>query len=375
MARNHLKPTTIDLFAGVGGMSLGATRAGFDLKAAVEWDSIALATHSINFPQSVHLANDIGALSGKELLSKAGLSTRLDGLIGGPPCQGFSNIGKRVVDDPRNSLFGHFFRLVREIKPKFFIAENVPGVLAERNHETVSAALESLPKTYVLIKPQEVQAHQMGAATYRSRVFFIGYDPEAINALDAESLFAAIGDSQVNVGEALKGLPLVRDDWQTEEQGWRKVKFSGRSTYFHDRLKAAVPDGVGCQSSLKNLNEHGLVSGNLGTKHTEDVMRRFNEVVPGTTDPISRAPRLRADGLCPTLRAGTASDRGSFQAVRPIHFKYPRVITPREAARLQGFPDWFQFHETKWHSFRQIGNSVSPMVAEAILRRIGQRLV
>jgi DNA (cytosine-5)-methyltransferase 1 len=80
--------------------------------------------------------------------------------------------------------------------------------------------------------------------------------------------------------------------------------------------------------------------------------------------------KLDPEGYCPTLRAGTGPDRGSFQAVRPIHYLRPRVITPREAARLQGFPDWYQFDQTKWHSFRQIGNSVSPLVAEVVLRRV-----
>jgi len=84
-------------------------------------------------------------------------------------------------------------------------------------------------------------------------------------------------------------------------------------------------------------------------------------------DKISKFPRLRWDGLCPTLRAGTDKHKGSYQAVRPIHPDEDRVITPREAARLQGFPDWFQFSPTKWHSFRQIGNSVSPFVGEAVL--------
>jgi DNA (cytosine-5)-methyltransferase 1 len=100
------------------------------------------------------------------------------------------------------------------------------------------------------------------------------------------------------------------------------------------------------------------------------VIHRFSKVNPGEIDKISRAPRLKLDGFCPTLRAGTGRDRGSYQAVRPIHPNQHRVITPREAARLQGFPDWFQFHETKWHSFRQIGNSVSPIVSEYLFKRI-----
>jgi site-specific DNA-cytosine methylase len=105
-----------------------------------------------------------------------------------------------------------------------------------------------------------------------------------------------------------------------------------------------------------------------------EVEKRYEKLNFGEQDKISKSVRLKPDGYCPTLRAGTGSDKGSYQAVRPIHFKEPRVITPREAARLQGFPDWFVFHETKWHSFRQIGNSVSPIVAEAILKTIKDSL-
>ena len=92
------------------------------------------------------------------------------------------------------------------------------------------------------------------------------------------------------------------------------------------------------------------------------------QLKPGEVDSVSKSYRLKYKGFCPTLRAGTGSDKGSYQAVRPLHPTENRVITPREAARLQGFPDWFQFHSTKWHSFRQIGNSVSPILAEHILR-------
>ncbi|MCL0160516.1 DNA cytosine methyltransferase, partial [Klebsiella pneumoniae] len=84
-------------------------------------------------------------------------------------------------------------------------------------------------------------------------------------------------------------------------------------------------------------------------------------------DKISRSQRLDPNGFCPTLRAGTGSDKGSYQAVRPIHPTQARVIAPREAARFHGFPVWFRFHPTKWHRFRQIGNSVSPLVSEAML--------
>ncbi|HFM0657786.1 TPA: DNA cytosine methyltransferase, partial [Escherichia coli] len=166
--------------------------------------------------------------------------------------------------------------------------------------------------------------------------------------------------------DALYGLPrTIRKEWQTEEQGWRSVKMD-KDGYYYERLWGHIPNGVGDAESIQNLKK-GLVSGFLGTAHSEEVLRRYRQLSFGETDKISRSQRLNPNGFCPTLRAGTGSDKGSYQAVRPIHPTQARVITPREAARLQGFPDWFRFHPTKWHSFRQIGNSVSPLVAEAML--------
>jgi len=368
-------PTLIDLFAGVGGLSLGAARAGFSVNAAVELDPIASATHAINFPNSRHLQWDIARTSGAELLDAAGMREgELDGMVGGPPCQGFSELGKRSTSDPRNSLFSHFFRLVGEVKPRFFVAENVPGILAERNANIIRDALDLVPKNYVLLPSTEVAAHLLGVPTTRTRVFFVGYDPERMEQVHGKGLFAPKPRDPITVGAALRGLPSVRCDWLTEEQGWRRVESAEEASHFAERTVGRVPPGVGSTIALERLRKANSVSGNLGTRHTSEVVKRFDKLRPGQTDPVSRAMRLAESGFCPTLRAGTGSDRGSFQALRPIHPRSPRVITPREAARLQGFPDWFQFHRTKWQSFRQIGNSVSPLVSETLLSYLRKKL-
>lgn len=375
MKKNNNIPRVIDLFSGVGGMSLGVARAGFELAAAVELDDIAIKTHAVNFPGSTHLHWDISQTTGSALLKAAGLAPgELDGLVGGPPCQGFSDIGKRASDDPRNSLFGDFFRLVSETKPRFFVAENVPGILAERNEVAMRKALSLVPSNYVVLEAREVAANTLGAATLRSRVFFVGYDPNRFGSFDEAKLFSAVKGAAVTVGKALAGLPSIRSDWQSEVQGWRRVDALTANDRFYKKVIDEVPAGVGAPEAIRRLQEKSEISGNLGTRHTEEVIRRFRRTPQGSIEVVSRAPRLAENGYCPTLRAGTASDRGSFQAVRPIHFRSPRVITPREAARLQGFPDWFQFHGTKWHSFRQIGNSVSPIVAETLLERIRSML-
>lgn len=366
-------PTVIDLYAGVGGLSLGAARAGFDVRLAVELDDIIAETHALNFPNTRHLQKDVSKLSGEDLLVNAGLNPgELVGLIGGPPCQGFSAIGKSDPNDPRNALFGHFFRLVAETQPMFFLAENVPGILAERNSSVISAAMDLVPARYKLHKIV-IKASDYGAPTSRKRVFFIGIDSDKVSPKFSMEDIVAPYESAVNVGHALHGLPSIRSSWSTEGESWRS-RLEIPTDGFFDRVSNARPVGVGDPHSIYRHDVLNKISGCFGTQHDPETVRRFSLLQPGEVDSVSRAKKLHPKGFCPTLRAGTSSDRGSFQAVRPIHPGSPRVITPREAARLQGFPDWFIFHPTKWHSFRQIGNSVSPIVAESLLVAIRSRL-
>lgn len=369
-------PKVIDLFAGGGGFSLGATRAGFDLAASVEIDPFANETHQRNFPNSYHLGLDVAKLSGDRLLAEVGLKDgELAGLIGGPPCQGFSSIGKRDPEDSRNSLFGHFMRLVAQTKPAFFIAENVPGIMSERNSELIEQALKKIPKHYRVLKPTSVRASDFGAPTIRTRVFFVGYDPTRCDELTEEIFLPPAGRTTTTVSTALSGLPGEIDPaWQTEGESWQPVDRVKRSSHFFARAQSSVPNGVGDQFAIDAFFECGYTSGCFGTVHSKPVAERYSRLKAGEVDQVSKAARLDKDGLCPTLRAGTGRDKGSFQAVRPIHPEHARVITPREAARLQGFPDWFALHGTKWHSFRQLGNSVSPIVAEDILSSIIAKL-
>ena len=366
--------TVVDLFSGVGGLSLGAARAGFTVAGGVELDPIAAEFHALNFPNAKHIVEDVGGLTGASILKTCGLSTSaLSGLVGGPPCQGFSVTGKRDKKDPRNLLFGHFFRLVGEMNPAFFVAENVPGILRAENAQIVDAALQQLPSKYLVLPPIKVKASDYGAPTTRTRVFFVGFDPSRVRSLDAGDFAPPPDAEDIRVRHALDGLPDVRDHWQNEEQSWRFVRPPRFTGAFADRVHGHIPSGVGDALAISRQKVR-KVSGFLGTKHSAETERRFAGLQQGAIDPVYRSQRLHLDGLCPTLRAGTNSDKGSYQAVRPIHPKKARVISPREAARLQGFPDWFVFHPTKWHSFRQIGNSVSPLVAEAVLSRLASAL-
>ncbi|WP_239649133.1 DNA cytosine methyltransferase [Kosakonia radicincitans] len=363
--RGCLNMNVVDLFSGVGGLSLGATRAGFNLAGAVELDKHAIFSHALNFPKSTHLHNDVSKLTAQDILSACNIS-EIDCVIGGPPCQGFSYIGKGNAEDSRNELYVHFFRLVSELSPICFMAENVPGIMSEKYNAVREKAFSLVSDRYNILHPIKVNASNYGAPTTRTRIFFIGFRKDFITQLKESDFFPKNTNEQTLVKDALYGVPrVIKKEWQTEKQGWRVVKMD-REGYFFDRLWGHIPEKVGDAESLIKLSK-GFVSGFMGTVHTDEIISRYNKLSYGETDRISRSQRLDPNGFCPTLRAGTGSDKGSYQAVRPIHPTQARVITPREAARLQGFPDWFRFHPTKWHSFRQIGNSVSPLVAEAML--------
>ena len=220
---------------------------------------------------------------------------------------------------------------------------------------------------YVVLPPIVMKASDFGAPTTRTRVFFIGYRKDEMEDLTVDDFNPVLETETVLVRDAFEGLPVaVSPNWQSEKDSWQVVESQGTSN-FSSRLHEHIPAGVGNPDAKQKLKDDKLVSGFLGTRHSPEIAARYAGIEQGKSDPVSRSYKLAPGGFCPTLRAGTGSDHGSFQAVRPLHPTEPRVITPREAARLQGFPDWFQFSPTKWHSFRQIGSSVSPILAEQIL--------
>lgn len=353
----------IDLFCGAGGLSLGAHFAGFETALAVDVDEKLTSSYGENFPKANLLLKDLSKTSGRFLLDQAGLKAdEVTGIIGGPPCQGFSLMGRRDVADPRNALIGHFFRLVHEIEPTFFVMENVPGILLGKAKQALDDLLDGL-KGYEILGPIQVNASDFGAATNRERVIVIGFREGQIAQTDLDKQKVA---RKSTVRYAISDLP------EPIAEGWGKYRSVPRMSSYATRARK-VYGSLGA-ALFKQAMRAGRVSGLQPTEHTAEVRRRFSAVPPGKNDTISRCPRLAWDAVAPTLRAGTGPDHGSFQSIRPIHPDQDRVITVREAARLQGFPDWFKFHDTKWHSFRMIGNSVSPFMSEALLKAVASQL-
>lgn len=341
--------TLLDLFSGCGGLTLGSHNAGFQTKLAVDIDPILSSSFPVNFPQTPFLHADITTLDASRLGRL--LPNGVDGVVGGPPCQAFSEMGRRRADDPRRNLLSDFFRVVSVVSPSFFLMENVPGLLSTGNREVLIEAINSLPDNWKVLGPVILDASDYGAPTKRKRVFVFGFDETKI-------LVPTLADivqtdvAKVNVRDAIFDIGLAKSS-------------------ACDPLYWQYPENVAISEYAKKMRSaRGLFTGQQMTKHKPETVKRYATVLPGTSDPVGKHKRLDWEGLCPTLRAGTGNDRGSYQSVRPLHPTEHRVITPREAARLQGFHDDFIFHETVWHSFRMIGNSVSPIIAEALLRNI-----
>lgn len=345
----------VDLFSGCGGFSLGAHQAGFKVAAAYDNDPILSSSYAFNFPStSLHLKN-IAKLSGTDI--RGAVRTKVDGIFGGPPCQGFSDIGRRQPNDPRRQLLGHFFRIVSEIRPTFFVMENVRGLAYADARVVLDRALLRVSDRYDILGPIILEASEFGAATTRPRLFVVGVNKDRGEALTLADIKANAKPS-ATVKAAIADLQDAEDAGMIDGFDLWKITHPGRPSAYARNLRAA----------------DNTFTGQLSTAHTAKVVKRFSRVPEGGVDPIGRHPRLAWGGLCPTLRAGTGADRGSYQSVRPIHPEEDRVITVREAARLQGFPDAHRFHPTIWHSFRMIGNSVSPIISRAIFQAIDAKL-
>lgn len=354
------RPVAVDLFAGCGGLSLGVEQAGFDVAAAVEIDPIHAAVHAYNFPRCATLCASATELTGAKIRERAGLGDRdVDLVVGGAPCQGFSLIGKRALDDPRNGLVHHFVRLTTEFNAKYFVFENVKGLTLGKHRAFLDEVIAAFAAAgYDVRLPYRVlNAADFGVPQDRQRLFLLG----ARHGLTLPD-YPAPG-ARTTVAEALADLPDVDAYEELRDHDSAPAVFGVPSAY------AAVLRGIAADVAdfgYERVFDPGRLTASMRTEHTELSKRRFAATPHGKTEPVSRFLKLDPAGRCNTLRAGTDSARGAFTSPRPIHPFHPRVLTVREAARLHSYPDWFRFHATKWHGFREVGNFVPPLLARAV---------
>jgi DNA (cytosine-5)-methyltransferase 1 len=361
------RPIGVDLFAGAGGLSLGFEQAGFDVRASIELDPIHCAVHEFNFPNCASICADASKVTGADIRKAAKLGkTPVDVVFGGAPCQGFSLIGKRMLDDPRNRLLLEFLRLTVELDARYFVFENVKGITIGEHKKLLEELVISFRENgYDVILPYQVlNAADFSVPQDRRRLFLMG----AKKGLPLPVYPSTATSPKTTVWEAIGDLPEASEYPELNDSDRTAKAAFGKPSPYAKRLRESVVDPT--DFSHPRLWNRKVLTSSMLTEHTELSQKRFQDTAPGCVEPISRFLKLDRDGICNTLRAGTGSDKGAFTSPRPIHPDTPRCITVREAARIHSYPDWFRLHATKWHGFRQIGNSVPPLLGRAVAGQV-----
>ncbi len=291
------RPIAIDLFSGCGGMSLGLEAAGFDIAASVEFDAIHTLVHHFNFPYGASICKDISKLTSEELLRSLeakGFSREIDLIAGGPPCQGFSHIGKRQLDDPRNSLVFEYVRIIKEVKPKYFIFENVPGITSGKHRKFLEELiLEFESIGYLVEKPISIlDASLYGAPQKRKRLIIIGSRLDVNKAIYPMQTHSEINENKPSLFDA-RLIPLT-----TCEEAIGDLVSHNTYTESDNGIDSLQLDYSGFRSSfaIKPSGEFNLchtrqvsnlVYGHIGSKHTEKSINRFQATEPGKINKAS----------------------------------------------------------------------------------------
>lgn len=378
--------TSIDLFAGCGGISLGFERAGIDVLAAIDSDLKAIEVYRSNLPNVPHvLHEDLTSLAPEDLASR--IETRyVDIVAGGPPCQGYSNVrqvdganhGDRLVSDHRRTLYKHFLRFVAYFRPKVFAMENVLGIRSAEGGIHFEGLIEMSKSHGYAPHVGVVNAADYGIPQSRRRLLIVGINEDFANRIphdvEIEELMGPKSGRPTSLWDAIGDLPAL-----DAGQGIDPMPYDA------DRLSAmrAQCQGNGyLESMLARVNGLPLTA-HIARPHNARDLRDFDRLRPGenSKQAIERGEAMefpynrevfqdKYNKLDPNKPSRTVLAHMSRDGLMYIHPKQNRSLTPREAARLQSFPDSFHFPVPRTHQYRLIGNAVPPMLAERLARGI-----
>ncbi len=342
------KLNVIDLFCGCGGLSLGFEQAGFNVLLGIDnWED-SLVTFRYNHKGSQTLCADLRSLSPIEV-GKITAKQNIDVIIGGPPCQGFSVAGKRVVEDDRNKLYKSFVRMVAHFKPKAFVLENVPNILTMGDGIIKRAIIADFSALGYQVVNKVLLASDYGVPQNRRRAIFVGllngevfaYPQPTVNQyVTTEQALSDLPENSLYNGADYPCEPL--SDYQ------KLIRTGSKGVYNHDitihteqtqRIIAMVPDGGNYKDLPEELQQ---------TRKVHIAWTRLN----------SKAPSITID----------TGHRHHF------HYKYNRIPTVRESARIQSFTDNIIFFGSKTSQYKQVGNAVPPLMAKAIAEQLLKKI-
>lgn len=383
---------SIDLFAGAGGLSCGLKQAGFSPLLANEWIPQFAETYKLNHPETKVVVGDVREVSETDLKRKLGVSSgEIDLVAGGPPCQGFSiNAPIRTLDDERNHLFKDFLRVVSSIKPKAVLIENVPGIVSLGRGTVVEQIYKELQTMGYNVKHRILFAGHHGVPQMRFRTVFIGirnykreisfpepqYNAKAIAnftgarelCLSVPPLFAQELKPHTTVWDAMSDLPAIDNGASISPENYATPPQNAYQEYLRagcTKLTAHYSARV-AQVNLERLKfipqggswrdiPFDLLPAGLKRARRSDHTKRYG--------------RLHPDALCSTVLTKCDPHWGSF-----FHPTQDRVISVREAARIQSFPDNYQFSGSITQQYEQVGNAVPPLLGKAIGDEIAKLL-
>lgn len=335
-------PICVDLFCGCGGLSTGLLGAGVEVRLGVDLDAPSIATFDLNHADrgSRSLIADVRDLDGVTLRDTAG--GRVDLFVGGPPCQPFSVAGKRQgLADRRGNLIFEYVRLLDELRPHAFIFENVPNLATVAGGAVLDELLQSFREVGYTPSANVLLAADYGVPQMRKRLFVVG-----------------------TLSGGTIDLPPVPTHGEPSAQ---RDLFGSSALEQHRTARQALDD-------LPDVTDPaaGFVPNHEPTFHSPAMLEAFAGLAVGTREPKSRHDRLHPDRPGYTLRAGT----GNFTPLRPVHYRYDRVLSVRECARLQSFADDFVWadDQARLQQYRQVGNAVPPLLAQRVVEHLAARI-
>lgn len=326
--------TALGLFSGGGGLDLGFSAAGYKLLCSSDIDSFSCRTLELNsgrksyYKHAKALVADVRETTANSLLEGTDAGGEIDIVLGGPPCQAFSIFGQRKgLEDPRGNLVWEYLRIIKEVKPKAFVFENVAGLLSIHGGTLYSKILEDLSLGGIYtVSAHRYQVAEYGVPQFRDRIFFVG------SRLNSDPI-----------------PPMLPSHGPHSLLGMRPYRTAGEAL-------RNIPE-PGAKSTLPN---------HLVRDHSERIVERYKSLSFGERDPKTRINKLDPNRPSYTIIVG--SDKGGGKG--HVHPFSPREVSPRESARMQTFPDWWEFAGTGRHVIRQVGNAVPPLFAAQLAEHI-----
>lgn len=331
------KLTVLDLFSGCGGMSLGFEQAGYEIKLGIDNWAEALQTFRENHSNSAILEADLSILKPSDISIN-----EIDVIIGGPPCQGFSISGKRNPNDPRNKLYQSFVSFVEYFKPKAFVMENVPNLIAMNKGEVKNQIIEEFEYLGYTVVYKVILASDHGVPQNRKRVFFIGL----LNQKEFKFPDGCFLEKKINSAEAISDLP---ENEVADASEYQSLPFSEYQKTMR-RESCGIFNHQITKHTEKTINTIALVPDGGNYKNLPKELQQTRKVNIAWTRLNSQKPSFTID---------TGHNHH-------FHYKFNRVPTARESARIQSFPDSFIFSGKKNDQLKQIGNAVPPIIGNII---------